>query len=81
MIVRVKLFAAARSLLGADEVEVETSAGATAADLKQALAAAAPEFAQLASVSRIAVNARYVADDEAIDAGGEVACIPPVSGG
>lgn len=81
MNITIKLFAAARSFAGRDEVTVDLPPGATAGDVRQALVAAVPALAQLAAASRIAVDAQYVADDQVVAADAEVACIPPVSGG
>lgn len=81
MKVTIKLFAAARDLAGADEVVVDAPHGATAGDVRQALAAQAPHLATLAAGSLLAVNAEYAAATTPVSADDEVALIPPVSGG
>lgn len=81
MRVSVKLFAAARELAGASEAVVEAPAGATAGDVRRSLAEQRPELAPLVARSLLAVNAEYAADATPLDAGDEVALIPPVSGG
>lgn len=81
MNVRVKLFAAARERGGRDAVELELPARATAGDLRAALGEEFPELASLLPSSLIAVDHQYASDDSEIPAGGEVALIPPVSGG
>ena len=81
MTVTIKMFAAAREAVGAAEVNIEVPANASAGDLRQALCENYPQVRPLAERAMFAVNARYVRDDEAIQPGAEVACIPPVSGG
>jgi molybdopterin converting factor subunit 1 len=81
MNVVVKLFAAAREIVGAGEIVVNVPAGAKVADLRGALALAAPELAPLAERSLMAVNAEYATESTPLTAGDELALIPPVSGG
>jgi len=81
MNVVVKLFAAARELVGHPEVTVELAPGADVAELRQALAARFPRLAGLASQSLVAVNAEYAGDSTPVSEGDELALIPPVSGG
>lgn len=81
MIVRIKLFAVAKQLAGADSVAVEMPALGTVGDLR---AAAAVQYPALAAVLRrafIAINAEYARDEMIVPAHAEIACIPPVSGG
>ncbi len=81
MLVRVLLFAIARERFGRPSVEVEIPPGATAADLRSALARSSPALATVAPICRVAINAEYVDDASMIPEGAEVALIPPVSGG
>jgi len=53
---------------------------ATVSDLRKVLEEKYPELLKLKSLA-IAVNGNYAGDDVALDAGDEVALIPPVSGG
>jgi len=76
--VRVRLFARARELVGADKVAV---AGSTVGDVRRALAAAYPALAALLPRSAFAVNAEFADDALAVRPGDEVAVLPPVSGG
>jgi molybdopterin converting factor subunit 1 len=78
---KVRLFARARDLAGADALDVAVPAGATVADLRAALAAACPLLAPLVTRSAVAVNEEFAGDDVVIPAGSEVALLPPVSGG
>ena len=77
----VLLFAAARDLAGADRVAVELAPGATVADLRAALAARVPALAGLMANSAVAVNHDFADDARVVEAGDEVAVVPPVSGG
>ncbi len=81
MMVRVRLFAAARELAGQDELAIELPAGATIARLRQALAEHAPPLAGLLRHVWFAIGTDYADDEQPLADGLEVACIPPVSGG
>jgi molybdopterin converting factor subunit 1 len=81
MTYRIRLFARARDLAGADAVEVELPAGATAGELRRALAAGWPRLAPLLSRSALAVNAEFADDALVVAPAAEIALLPPVSGG
>jgi molybdopterin converting factor subunit 1 len=81
MIVRVRLFAAARQLAGADQVTVELANGATVGDLRRALTDQYPTLARLLPQTLFAIDTEYVADAAVVAPEAEIACIPPVSGG
>lgn len=81
MIVRVRLFARACDLAGADVLTVELSAGATVADLRVKLGEACPALGTLLSRSAVAVNEEFAQDDVVVLPGAEMALLPPVSGG
>lgn len=81
MIIRVGLFAVARELAGRDDVELVVPDGATAADVREALAAEVPALADLLPHALLAVDAAYAGDATVVDEDSEVALIPPVSGG
>ncbi len=81
MNVRVRLFAAARELVGRDTIEVSLSAPATIADLRAALPEQFPPLANLTKQVMFAIGTDYADDTRRIPPGAEVACIPPVSGG
>ena len=80
MRVTVRLFAGLRELAG-DSVTVDVPVGATAGDMKRAVANRLPTVARLVERSAVAVGHDFVADTGAIADGAEVALIPPVSGG
>lgn len=81
MIVRVQLFAGVKQVFGADDMELEVPDSATIADVRRALAAAAPDRTELIARSLFAINAEFASDADAVSASTEIACIPPVSGG
>mgnify|MGYP000431890701 CR=1 FL=1 len=81
MRVTVKMFAAAREAVGASEVTVKVVDRATIVDLRTALITEYPQLAQLVNRAMFAVDARYANDEDLLPSGGEIACIPPVSGG
>lgn len=76
MTVRVRLFAMLRERAGTDELELELPDGARVGD---ALKLLGPLAGGLPLV--MAVNREYAGEDEPLDAGDELALIPPVSGG
>ena len=82
MIVRCRLFAAARDLAGSEQVELDLHEPATIGDLVGRLVAAYPALSpQLAPHLMFAIDADYVTDRTLIPPGADIAGIPPVSGG
>ncbi len=79
MRVRVRLFAAARELLGTGELVQELPDRATLGDLAEALYCAYPGLRPMRL--RFALNSAYAAPEAALHDGDEVALIPPVGGG
>ena len=77
----VRLFARARDLAGADALTLDLPPGATAGDLRRALARACPALAPLLERSALAVDNEFARDEQPLAAGGEIALLPPVSGG
>jgi molybdopterin converting factor subunit 1 len=78
---KVRLFARARELAGADAIDVEVPAGATVRDLRRRIAQDHPVLARLAERSALAVNDEFAEDGLILPLGAEVALLPPVSGG
>jgi molybdopterin synthase catalytic subunit len=76
MVVHVRLFAALRERAGRDRLELEMPEGARVAD---ALAAVGDLARDVPLV--LAVNREYAPHDQLLQAGDELALIPPVSGG
>ena len=79
MKVQVRLFAAARELVGSGSMMQVLPAQATVRDLVDALLEAYPGLSEMRL--KFAVNSAYASLDTALCDGDEVACIPPVGGG
>ena len=79
--VPVTLFARYREAVGRGRIEVEVPDGATVGAVWSALAAAHPVLARYRMHTLFAIGNDYVDADRPIQAGEEVACFPPVSGG
>ena len=80
MEIHVLLFAALRDSLAAERVTVRLQPGATARDLRAHLTEQHPRWRDLLAASRIAQGVEFVGEDEPLNPG-DVALIPPVSGG
>jgi molybdopterin synthase sulfur carrier subunit len=81
--VSVKMFAQLRDKAGVGELSMDVAAehGATVKHVWQALVAAHPELAPFETSVSAAVNATYARMHTQVNAGDEVAFLPPVSGG
>jgi len=80
MEIQVLLFAALRESLGAERLTLSLEPGATGRELRAHLAERYPRWRDLLAASRLAQGVDFIDDDLPL-AGGEVAVIPPVSGG
>ncbi len=80
-LVRVKMFAVAKQVAGADAVHLELPDAATVSDLRRALLSKLPALDGMSNLLLFAVNGEYAGDQTPLPPGAEVACIPPVSGG
>jgi molybdopterin converting factor subunit 1 len=78
--VSVRLFAGLRERAGTDRLEVELPEGARVADVLAAMAAT-PVGELRPRECVVALNREYAAADAPVQAGDEVALVPPVSGG
>ncbi|MHB8971436.1 MAG: MoaD/ThiS family protein [Pirellulaceae bacterium] len=81
MIVRLRLFAAARQAVECDAVEMELPEPVTVADVRRQLAIRFPALGTLVAHLLFALNHRYVTDDVPVPPEAELASFPPVSGG
>lgn len=81
MTISVLLFAGVREAAGSDRVTIELPDGATYTELLTALEREIPTASAAIASSRLAVGGAFVAAESPIETGGEVALIPPVSGG
>lgn len=80
MTVTVLLFASYADTLGASALDLEVDAGATVEDVLGRIRRM-PGADRLPATPLVAVNERYAAPDRVLEAGDEVAVIPPVAGG
>jgi molybdopterin converting factor subunit 1 len=78
---RVRFFARLAEVAGTRETEVELGEGLSVGDALRLLCTRFPELADHADSLMYAVNAEYVPPDHPLQAGDELALIPPVSGG
>ncbi len=81
MMVQIFLFAAAKEIVGAANLELSLDDPSTVGDLKQKLRDQYPSIQSLLDRSAVAVGQQYVQDNEPLFDGAEVGLIPPVSGG
>lgn len=81
MNIRVQLFAITKQLADREEIELVVPDGATVADIRRALAEAAPALAPVLPHVVFAINTQYADEASRIPPNAAVACIPPVSGG
>ena len=81
MVIKVLTFAGLAEAQEADEIRIELSDNATAADAIDVLARRWPKLDRMRDAIAIAVNHDYVAADHELRNGDELALIPPVSGG
>ena len=77
----VQLHAQAADLAGERQVVVGVGAGATPADLKEALAAAHPCLASLLGSSAVATDREYLSEGAPLGSDERFHIVPPVSGG
>ncbi len=81
MTTRVILFAGLRDAVGSDTVELELDTGATASGLWDLLETAHPSAVPYRDRVAFAVNNKIISPADELDAGVEVAILPPISGG
>ena len=81
MRVKVLLFAEARDLVDASELELTMETGDDVSELRRKLVAEYPALENLLSRSVFAIDQNYALDETPLTENCTVACIPPVSGG
>jgi molybdopterin converting factor small subunit len=79
-VVTVHLFASYADMLGASQINVSLPPRARVADVVAAVRSL-PGASSLPLRPRVAVNHSFAEPDVAVDAGDEIALIPPVAGG
>jgi molybdopterin converting factor subunit 1 len=80
VVIHVRLFAGLRERAGTDRLEIQLPEDATVADVLAAMAST-PVGELRPRECVVAVNREYANADEPVNAGDEVALVPPVSGG
>ena len=78
--VTVQLFASYAESFGGSTLELPLESGSTVADLVNSLRLL-PGASILPDSPRVAVNRKLASADQLVDAGDEIALIPPVAGG
>ena len=78
---RVLFFGPVRAQLGTSAVDLPCARPLSPDDLWTLLLASFPELKPLRSAIRLARNGEFLAPDAPLQAGDEIALIPPVSGG
>lgn len=81
MQLEIRLFAMLREAAGQDRLAIDVPVGTTVSELKAAITEAYPTLADFLPATRVAVSLAFVADEYALAGPGEIALIPPVSGG
>ncbi|MFA5941691.1 MAG: MoaD/ThiS family protein [Sinimarinibacterium sp.] len=81
MEISVQCYGVTRRLAGADFVTVSVDAGATVADVLNALAQRGDDFAQVLKQCAIALGDELVRRTHRLKSGDEIALLPPVAGG
>jgi molybdopterin converting factor subunit 1 len=81
VLVTIRLFARLREIAGAAELKREVPEGATAGDVWEAIAGEFGDLQSYAASISCAVNEDYAKLTTRLNAGDEVAFLPPVSGG
>ncbi|MFQ5801267.1 MAG: molybdopterin converting factor subunit 1 [Candidatus Methylomirabilales bacterium] len=81
MRVQVKLFAAAREIVGQGEIFLDLQEGSTVGDLMEHFFARYPQLKGIAGSLLLAVNREFAEPTVRLQEGDEVGVIPPVSGG
>lgn len=79
--IQVTLFAGVKQAVGLDTCMIRTMQPIVSAEVIKRLALDHPSSAELISVSRLARDNSYLADDELVHPGDVCDLIPPVSGG
>ena len=80
MRLHVLLFGITRDIVGQSQIELDYQGEANVAAFKAMLVDQYPKMDQLVHF-KIAVNQEFADDQQALEAGDEIALIPPVSGG
>ena len=80
MELNIQAFGIAKEIVGGSEVQLQVDEQITAAELKKLLENRYQQLSKLSSFL-LAVNDEYAEPEAVVQAGDEIAIIPPVSGG
>ena len=80
MELNIQAFGIAKEIVGGSEVQLQVNGKITAAELKKLLESRYQQLSKLSSFL-LAVNDEYAEPEAVVNAGDEIAIIPPVSGG
>lgn len=78
--VTVQLFASYADLVGSSTLDVPVRNGDTVRDLLKSIRSL-PAASALPMIARVAVNRAFAGENTRVNAGDEIALIPPVAGG
>ena len=81
MIVRVRLFASLREIVGSEELDLEPEEGTTVSALWEQILDEHPDLSRYRNAIQFAVNQDFVSGESLLKDKDEVAFLPPVSGG
>jgi molybdopterin converting factor subunit 1 len=81
MMIKVKLFASFREIVGAKEEDLEIADGSTVQTLLEDYIRRFPKIGRYREHIILSVNREYGAPNRVLKAGDEVSFLPPVSGG
>lgn len=81
MNVKLLLFAAAKEIIGENQLTLQLPPSADVGTLKRTLVTEHPSLSDLVLRSAFSVDQKYANNDTVINPQSEVAMIPPVSGG
>ena len=79
--IKVLLFATMRDQVGSKSIELDLPEGANVAQLKDHLVARYPGLTAAMGSVIVAIDRKFVNDEDEVPAGVDVALFPPVSGG
>jgi molybdopterin converting factor subunit 1 len=80
-IVKIKLFASLKEIVGSNEISLKINDGDTVADLKESIFRRYPSLSSLKVPLNYAVNHKIANDSTILSYQDEIAIFPPVSGG
>lgn len=79
--VKIKLFAIFQEVIGQEEISLGLALSSTVADALEVILQQYPSLEKWRSHLRYGVNLEFVSSEHLLQAGDELAFIPPVSGG